>query len=84
VVVGPLDRDGGEDREHRLAAILDELGVMPLAAGNARPAIPAPVGVQQVLQHAAADLVHGGPDGQLGGLQVEVAEAGGILEEPAD
>ena len=84
VVVGPLHVDGGEHREDRLAAVIDEPGRVPLPAVDARPAGAAPVGVEQVLQHHAAHLVHGGPDGHLGGLEVEVPEPLAILQGAGD
>jgi hypothetical protein len=73
VVVGPLDRHGGEDRQDRFGAVVDKPRPVPLTAGDVDPPIPPTVRIEELLQQPATHLVQGGPEGHLGGLQVHVA-----------
>ena len=69
VVVGATDRQGTEDRLDRLRPILHEDGLVPSPAGHSCRPIPG-IGLQELPEQHRPDLVHGGSDGHLGGLQV--------------
>ena len=84
VVVGAPDRHGAEDRAHRFATGVDKGRVVACTTGDPRPAIAAPVGVEEPLQQDAPHLVHRGPDGRLGGLQVQMPVPLAVLQDPCD
>ena len=84
MVVGPLDRHGGEHRADLLAAVADERGGVAFAAGNPGPLMAPTVGVQELLQHPPPDPVHDGAGGQFGGLQVQVASLLDLAQHAGD
>ncbi len=84
VVVSAPDRHGAEDRAHRFAPGVDEGRGVARATGDPDPAIAAPVGVEEPLQQDAPHLVHRGPDGRLGGLQVQMPVPLAVLQDARD
>lgn len=84
MVVRAPDLDRGEDREDRLAAVLEKGRLVALAAGEVGPPVPPTVGVEEVLQESAAHLVQRAPQGQFGGLQVQGPAAFALPQDPRD
>jgi len=70
VVVGVLHLNSGKDRLYFLAPIVDEFGLVTLAAGNARTTMT-PVFVQQPFQNDAAHLMHRGAKSHLHRFQIQ-------------
>ena len=84
VVPGAAERDRAEHRIERLAPVISEFRLMPLAAGQPRAAV-AGVGGQQLPQHAAAELQQPGAEHLLGGPQPALAaqRPGGFGGQPS-
>ena len=74
VVPGARERDRPEYRVDDFVPVRDEHGLVSLAARRPRAAVPG-IGGQQLLQHAAAQLQHPGPDHRLGSCQPRIAAA---------
>lgn len=73
VVVGALKLDIAKNRLQVLAAIVDELGLVAVAAGNTRARMATVIAVEQLLQQHRARSVHRAADVELRGPQIHRA-----------
>jgi len=56
----------------------------PWPQGTWAPRYPPTVGIEELLQEPAAHLVHRGPEGHLGGLQIQGAPALALVQHAGD
>jgi hypothetical protein len=71
VVVGATKLHVTEDRLYPLAAVVDELGSVAAATVDARATVPTVVGVEQLFQQYASNLMHRGSHLELRSAHIE-------------
>ena len=79
MIIGPAQLDRAEHGGQLLGAVTDELGLVPLPAVDARPAMPV-FALEQLFQEYPADAVHRFPDFKFDGPQVHMTQSAPVLE----